>query len=211
MLTVVPTWARLEPWPCPTADCGGIILCFDQDGEHWVCGTEERTIDPATATAWVAFRAWQVEQEHERHRQEMEQNYGVRKSPEEKAAEAAAKAARKAAEDARATCVYYLYADDGTLLYVGITAQTPPMLRWREHEKKWWWPLVARHRIDWYGTKSAAKAKESTVIKAVRPVMNKGEVPADQLDANRPTVLRYWTGLGRDPADLPPSRYWEVA
>ena len=45
--------------------------------------------------------------------------------------------------------LYRLYAEDGTLLYVGITNSLKA--RFTEHRKgKPWWPLVARKTVMWH-------------------------------------------------------------
>lgn len=69
------------------------------------------------------------------------------------------------------TALYRLFDKAGVLLYVGIA--TSPHTRWYAHrEEKRWWPQVAREEIEWFPSRTDAKAAEKIAIKAEGPVYN---------------------------------------
>lgn len=69
---------------------------------------------------------------------------------------------------AEPTAVYRLYADDGSLLYVGISKH--PEKRLNEHSQlKFWWRHVTRKEITWYPTRAEAEAVEEQAIVTERP------------------------------------------
>jgi predicted GIY-YIG superfamily endonuclease len=71
----------------------------------------------------------------------------------------------------REAALYRLYAADGTLLYVG--AAYDPEKRWTEHAvEKSWWPEVATKSVEWFETRDAALAAESTAIATEEPFYN---------------------------------------
>jgi len=71
----------------------------------------------------------------------------------------------------RRTALYRFYADDDTLLYVGI-AFTPKQ-RWINHAStKTWWPLVARREVVWYPNRPEAQDAEREAIASERPRYN---------------------------------------
>jgi predicted GIY-YIG superfamily endonuclease len=69
------------------------------------------------------------------------------------------------------TALYRFFATDGTLLYVGITADL--VRRWQTHStESGWWHLQARHSVEWYPTRHEAEAAERKAIRAEHPVWN---------------------------------------
>lgn len=68
------------------------------------------------------------------------------------------------------TCVYRLYDQDKVLLYVGMSRD--PQVRWRDHEKKPWWPDVADRQVVWHATRGLAHADERAAIKREEPLHN---------------------------------------
>lgn len=67
--------------------------------------------------------------------------------------------------------LYRLYAEDGTLLYVGITHSLS--VRFADHAmEKRWWPLVARKTVEWYGDRDSVEAAEDAAILAENPEHN---------------------------------------
>jgi excinuclease UvrABC nuclease subunit len=69
------------------------------------------------------------------------------------------------------TALYRLFDAAGQLLYVGIA--TSPRTRWYAHrEEKRWWPQVARESVEWFPSRTDAKAAEKTAIRAEAPVFN---------------------------------------
>lgn len=73
--------------------------------------------------------------------------------------------------------VYRLFAKDGTLLYVGVTAHVN--LRMYNHKaEKHWWPLVARKTVKWYDSRADALKAEAAAIAGEFPVHNIAQRPA---------------------------------
>ena len=69
------------------------------------------------------------------------------------------------------TALYRLFAEDGALLYVGISAR--PWTRFIEHrEKKLWWTAVVRVEMGWHPTRESAHAAEVEVIRTEMPRHN---------------------------------------
>lgn len=71
------------------------------------------------------------------------------------------------------TAVYELYAEDGTLMYVGLTNR--PNKRFKEHQsdKAWWNHTdMSKTIITWYPNRKEASYAEATQIKALRPIYN---------------------------------------
>lgn len=69
------------------------------------------------------------------------------------------------------TAVYRLFAQDRTLLYVGVAQDVGK--RWREHAAdKPWWTEVRRQIVDWYDTREEALSVEVDAIRDERPVYN---------------------------------------
>jgi predicted GIY-YIG superfamily endonuclease len=69
------------------------------------------------------------------------------------------------------TVLYRLYAEDGELLYVGITEH--PERRLRHHAlKKEWWPEVARQEVRSYQTRADAARAEHAAITRENPRYN---------------------------------------
>lgn len=113
---------------------------------------------------WVPVRemtpeeieAAESERNRERHLQEAQQK---------------ARLAAKEADDARPTALYRLRNSQGELLYVGISA-TPPQ-RWGKHAaEKEWWPEVADLSLEWFDTRTEARAHEEAAIKTEKPRYN---------------------------------------
>jgi len=70
----------------------------------------------------------------------------------------------------RATALYRFFDKDGQLLYVGVAYN--PTMRFRQHRKAKWWPLVANHTLDWLPTRAQAEAAESAAIQTELPLCN---------------------------------------
>lgn len=69
------------------------------------------------------------------------------------------------------TSLYRFYAEDGTLLYVGITSRGPE--RWRDHEEfRTWWSRVASSRVEHFPDRPAAATAELDAIRTEQPVYN---------------------------------------
>lgn len=69
------------------------------------------------------------------------------------------------------TALYRLHADDGALLYVGVSAE--PLTRWKQHAgEKPWWPSVARFSLNWFRTRQEALAAETAAIRSEKPKHN---------------------------------------
>lgn len=71
----------------------------------------------------------------------------------------------------RKTAVYRLFAEDGTLLYVGITGN--PVERMRRHaQKRPWWSAVDWIEFEVYETPRSARDAELVAIHTEAPVHN---------------------------------------
>lgn len=75
--------------------------------------------------------------------------------------------------------LYRLFAVDGTLLYIGITADLPARLRQHAGDKDWWHE-VARHTATPCADRRAALAAESMSINRERPLYNTQYGPRPQ-------------------------------
>lgn len=76
------------------------------------------------------------------------------------------------------TAVYRLYAEDGTLLYVG--QSNAPLERYLEHrDTKPWWPQVHSHSIEWWPTLERAREREERAIRDEWPLHNIAHQPRD--------------------------------
>ena len=73
--------------------------------------------------------------------------------------------------DDKPTALYRLYAEDGTLLYIGISHQ--PEARFGQHsDSKEWWPQVVRREVEWFADRPAAAAAEVVAIRTEDPEHN---------------------------------------
>jgi predicted GIY-YIG superfamily endonuclease len=88
-------------------------------------------------------------------------------------------AARRAIKSARRVvemhAVYRMYADDGELLYVGMTSN--PGQRFGDHASRRWFPLVASITLEWHPNSRAARTSERQAIKTEGPRFNVREKP----------------------------------
>jgi hypothetical protein len=74
--------------------------------------------------------------------------------------------------DAERTALYRLFDCEGRLLYIGIARN--PEQRFKAHASTApWWHLVARRDVEWYPTRSEARAEETKAIKADGPLYNR--------------------------------------
>lgn len=90
----------------------------------------------------------------------------------------------------RRVAVYRLFAKDGVLLYVGVTAHVAA--RFAQHEAgKYWWPQVAGKTVEWHDSRADALKAEAAAIVSESPVHN-GESPAQ-----RPSVALAAGGCSR--------------
>jgi predicted GIY-YIG superfamily endonuclease len=104
----------------------------------------------------------------------------------------------------RAHALYRFYADDGALLYVGITLD--PGARWRAHrDDKPWWHEVASVTVESHSSRETVLAAERTAIMSEKPrynvVHNRGGTPeaprlSPQLDRLLPFQAGDWVALG---------------
>lgn len=94
--------------------------------------------------------------------------------------------------------LYRLYADDGSLLYVGVTDDLRARLASHQRQKPWW-PAVMRKTVTWYESRLAAEVAEANAISSESPIHNtrthgaligKTNVPREALKADVPTELR---------------------
>lgn len=84
-----------------------------------------------------------------------------------------------------AVLVYRVFADDGTLLYIGSTiGLTTRFIRHGTHSA--WFPEARRVTLERFSTLAAAKAAETAAIAAEQPPHNRVGTPRDgRLRANR--------------------------
>lgn len=67
------------------------------------------------------------------------------------------------------TALYRLYDANDALLYLGISFL--PEARWKQHHNdKHWAHLVARHTVEWYPSRPAARAAEETATAVEKPL-----------------------------------------
>lgn len=70
------------------------------------------------------------------------------------------------------TALYRLLAENGRLLYVGITNN--PAARWKAHTStKTWWQEVADTKLEWFPDRETAAIAEVKAINAERPLYNR--------------------------------------
>lgn len=69
------------------------------------------------------------------------------------------------------TALYRLFAEGGTLLYVGITVE-PKTRLWNHANEKSWWGEVARQEIEWFADRPSAEAAEFAAIVTEEPRYN---------------------------------------
>lgn len=69
------------------------------------------------------------------------------------------------------TIVYRFYAEDGRLLYVGITEEVAK--RFLRHSERLWWPEALTVRLEVYAARSEALAVEAHAISNEAPVHNR--------------------------------------
>ncbi|GAB3213297.1 hypothetical protein GCM10027294_43540 [Marinactinospora endophytica] len=67
--------------------------------------------------------------------------------------------------------LYRFYADDGQLLYVGITNDPPRRMK-QHSDSKDWWPQVRGISIDWYPDRDSVLAAERRAIAVENPLYN---------------------------------------
>lgn len=67
--------------------------------------------------------------------------------------------------------VYLLYAEDGSLLYVGITDRGPTRLA-EHYRHKPWFHLVCRVEFERYQTRDGSEAREKYLIQKLSPLHN---------------------------------------
>jgi predicted GIY-YIG superfamily endonuclease len=77
---------------------------------------------------------------------------------------------RGPAATSRPAAVYRLWAEDGTLLYIG--SAYDPEERCKAHHKRPWWPMVHTRTEKWYGDRWAAWAAEMEQIRREEPPHN---------------------------------------
>ncbi|WP_393075190.1 sigma factor-like helix-turn-helix DNA-binding protein [Streptomyces sp. LN704] len=78
---------------------------------------------------------------------------------------------QQTAEALRPAAVYRLFAEDGTLLYIG--SAYDPKVRAKKHREKPWWPQVVRQEHEWHPTREAAYVAETEAIEQARPPGNR--------------------------------------
>ena len=66
--------------------------------------------------------------------------------------------------------VYRLWDADGNLLYIGSAFE--PDVRCKEHQKKAWWPEVARRTEEWHSNRGTAYIEELKAIAVERSKYN---------------------------------------
>ncbi|MFC8885850.1 hypothetical protein ACFT54_09845 [Streptomyces cinereoruber] len=84
--------------------------------------------------------------------------------------------------------VYRLWAEDGSLLYIGSAYN--PEGRCKGHQSKPWWPLVASRTDEWHATREAAYAAEREAIPRESPAHNVFGTPRHTGPAARGKVQR---------------------
>lgn len=73
--------------------------------------------------------------------------------------------------DEAPTALYRFFANDGALLYVGITGHLKARIAAHAKEKPWW-PQVGRKTVEWFATRDEAIRAEDRAIHDERPVHN---------------------------------------
>jgi predicted GIY-YIG superfamily endonuclease len=77
---------------------------------------------------------------------------------------------QQAARERRWHTIYKCFAADGTLLYVGISANR--LARCSQHRKRQWWRKVARIDLEHVKGRAAAEARETEIIQTQNPKHN---------------------------------------
>lgn len=114
-------------------------------------------------------------------------------------------------ESPERTALYRFFAEDDSLLYVGIAYD--PETRQRQHAKSatdTWWPLVARRTDEWLETREAADRAEVRAIATERPRFNVRDNPHLSEDVTRVRQARA-VRSARLPHQGPFTRYYQVA
>ncbi|MEU2443522.1 GIY-YIG nuclease family protein [Streptomyces althioticus] len=105
--------------------------------------------------------------------------------------------------DDQPTALYRFFDADGALLYVGITADLEQ--RWSSHQRKPWWPDVAKKTVEWHDTRPVALAAELEAIKSEAPRYNVAgspwapgprELEADELNTGQAKEVLRGVELG---------------
>lgn len=83
-------------------------------------------------------------------------------------------------------CVYRLFGQDGTLLYIGKTGNLAARRRQHAASKPWWLD-VWREEVQWYATREQAGVAEERAILAEQPkyVTPRESARADQRERMR--------------------------
>ncbi|MGA5497767.1 hypothetical protein ACPCSP_25725 [Streptomyces cinereoruber] len=84
--------------------------------------------------------------------------------------------------------VYRLYAEDGTLLYIGSAYE--PNVRCKGHQSKSWWPLVASRAEEWHASREDAYKAERAAIRREHPAHNVFGTPRHTGPAERGRAQR---------------------
>jgi predicted GIY-YIG superfamily endonuclease len=69
------------------------------------------------------------------------------------------------------TAVYWLWAVDGRLLYIGMTNDVERRMEQHAADKSWW-PQVASRTVRWYRSRPVAERAEEAAIRRDRPYFN---------------------------------------
>jgi len=76
------------------------------------------------------------------------------------------------AEGGIVTALYWIFDATGMLIYVGVTDD--PAERFGRHASTaLWWPLAARHEVQWYRVREDAETAERAAIKRYDPYFNR--------------------------------------
>lgn len=81
----------------------------------------------------------------------------------------------------RRTALYRFFDAENQLLYAGITVDIKK--RWSYHaneQAESWWPLVARHTLEWHATRTRASRAEVKAIKTENPLYNVLHTPRNR-------------------------------
>ena len=95
------------------------------------------------------------------------------------------------------TWLYRMYDAEGQLLYVGITSQRVED-RWKGHHARWWWPLVARHRVDLYPSRPDAADAERRIIRSGASIANLDQLDGEAWHAQHAREAEYRARMGVD-------------
>jgi hypothetical protein len=107
--------------------------------------------------------------------------------------------------------LYRFYAEDHSLLYVGITES--PAQRWRSHAAdRPWWPQVADAKVEWHKTRADAAAAELAAIRAENPRYNLAGVGAPEVGLRHVNLsaleeIGRWAALSEAAEDAA----WDIA